>query len=73
MHSPALRTARSLYHEWRLLPALEQERLAPMAREVKELALDLRGAMDSQRAEAQLAAANHALDLLLRSVYSKAA
>jgi hypothetical protein len=47
---PELRRARALYHEWRLLPQGEMARLAPFARDVKELALDLRGHVDSARA-----------------------
>ena len=64
MH-PELRRARALYHEWRLLPERERGRLAPYAREVKELALDLRGRADSAAAERELAAANDALDGML--------
>ena len=47
MH-PELRRARTLYHEWRLLPQRELARLAPFAREVKDLALDMRGRSDSR-------------------------
>ena len=64
MH-PELRRARSLYHEWRLLPERERARLAPCAREVKELALDLRGQVDSAEAERELAYANDALEGML--------
>ena len=64
MH-PELRRARALYHEWRLLPERERARLAPFAREVKELALDLRGHVDSRSAERELAEANDALDRML--------
>ena len=64
MH-PELRRARSLYHEWRLLPERERSRLAPFAREVKELALDLRGHADSDAAERDLADANDRLDAVL--------
>lgn len=72
MH-PELRRARSLYHEWRLLPQREMARLAPFAREVKELALDLRGHADSAEAELELAAANDALDEMLRHSALRAA
>jgi hypothetical protein len=68
MHSPQLRMARSLYHEWRYLPEAERARLAPLAREVKELALDLRGTFDRERAEAELALANEALARMLIAV-----
>jgi hypothetical protein len=72
MH-PELRRARMLYHEWRLLPQRELARLAPFAREVKELALDLRGHADSAAAERELAEANDALDTMLRSSALRAA
>lgn len=72
MH-PELRLARALYHEWRLLPQREMARLAPFAREVKELALDLRGHCDSSAAELELAQANDALDEMLRSSALRAA
>jgi hypothetical protein len=72
MH-PELRRARALYHEWRLLPQREMARLAPFAREVKELALDLRGHADSGSAEHELADANDALDLMLRDSALRAA
>jgi hypothetical protein len=64
MH-PELRRARSLYHEWRLLPERERARLAPFAREVKELALDLRGHVNNPSAELELADANDALEGML--------
>jgi hypothetical protein len=64
MH-PELRRARSLYHEWRLLPQREMARLAPFAREVKELALDLRGRTDADAAVDELTLANDALDGML--------
>ena len=64
MH-PELRRARALYHEWRLLPERERARLAPFAREVKDLALDLRGHVDRGSAERELAEANDALDGML--------
>jgi hypothetical protein len=72
MH-PELRRARLLYHEWRLLPQRELARLAPLAREVKELALDLRGHVDSVAAERELAAGNDALDAALRHSALRAA
>jgi hypothetical protein len=72
MH-PELRRARALYHEWRLLPQREMARLAPFAREVKELALDLRGQTNSAAAERELAAANNALDEMLRASALRAA
>ena len=66
MH-PELRRARGLYHDWRLLPERERSRIAPAAREVKELALDMRGYSDGAAAERRLAEANDALALILRS------
>jgi uncharacterized tellurite resistance protein B-like protein len=60
-----LRLARTLYHQWLLLPTAERGRLAPMAREVKELALDLRGQYNLRNAEADLAMANEALGIVL--------
>jgi hypothetical protein len=64
MH-PELRRARALYFEWRLLPERERGRIAPFAREVKELALDLRGEEDSVKAERRLEQANDALMVIL--------
>jgi hypothetical protein len=72
MH-PELRRARMLYHEWRLLSQRELARLAPFAREVKDLALDLRGHVDSAAAERELAEANDALDAMLRDSALRAA
>lgn len=65
MHSPQLRLARALYHEWRMLPDRQRGRLAPLAREVKELALDLRWQLDSRTAEAELALANEGLAIVI--------
>ena len=72
MH-PELRRARALYYEWRCLPERERGRVAPFAREVKELALDLRGHADSSAAERELAGANDALDAMLRHSALRAA
>src|SRR3954447_19727821 len=65
MH-PELRRARTLYYEWRCLPDRERGRIAPFAREVKELALDLRGHENAHDAELELAQANDALSTILR-------
>ena len=65
MH-PELRRARALYFEWRLLPESERAGVAPIAREVKELALDLRGREDYGAALRELTAANDALWAILR-------
>lgn len=72
MH-PELRRARNLYHEWRLLPDAERGRLAPHAREVKELALDLRGHVDAAEAEAELALANQSFAAVLYAAIPQAA
>jgi hypothetical protein len=66
MH-PELRIARALYHEWRLLPERERCRIAPFAREVKELALDMRGQRNIDEAARELAQANAALNAILRN------
>ena len=67
MH-PELRRARGLYHEWRYLPDADCARLAPLAREVKELALDLRGCADAGAAEMELAQANAVLESALERI-----
>lgn len=72
MH-PELRKARSLYDEWRHLPEIPRGRLAPHAREVKELALDLRGHVDSAEAEAELALANQSFAAVLYAAIPQAA
>jgi hypothetical protein len=72
MH-PELRRARGLYYEWRCLPERERGRTAPYAREVKELALDLRGHEDAGQAEHELAQANDALSTILRQSALRAA
>ncbi|MFL5840078.1 MAG: hypothetical protein ACJ77Z_06475 [Thermoleophilaceae bacterium] len=61
-----LRRARGLYHEWRALGERDRGRIAPFAREVKELALDLRGQADTDAALRELALANDALEVILR-------
>jgi hypothetical protein len=65
MHSAQLRLARALYQEWRMLPERERGRLAPLAREVKELALDLRWEANSARVQRELAEANRALAIVV--------
>ena len=72
MH-PELRRARALYYEWRCLPDRERGRIAPFARDVKELALDLRGHTDARGAELELAQANDALSAILRHSSLRAA
>ena len=53
-----IRVARLLHARWRLLPEADRSRIAPMAEDLKARALDLRGAPDRDRAEADLRAAN---------------
>jgi hypothetical protein len=74
MH-PELRRARALYYEWRCLGERDRGRVAPFAREVKELALDLRGhaSADAGEAERELAQANDALAAILRHSALRAA
>jgi len=59
-----VRVARALYGRWRRMKAAEREPLGPLAEDVKERALDLRGAADRvaagrdlEQAEERLAAA----------------
>jgi hypothetical protein len=70
---PELRRARNLYDEWRVLSERDRGRIAPFAREVKELALDLRGHLDARAAETELAQANDALEAILRHSILRAA
>ena len=65
MLTPQLRLARTLYREWQLLDDPDRARIAPIAREVKDLALELRGRLDRRGAEAELAEANEALAIVL--------
>ena|SRR5438876_6196248 len=73
MHSAQMRRARRLYHAWRLLPDPIRADLAPLARDVKELALDLRGALDRDVAERELGLANDALATGLVELEARAA
>ncbi len=56
-----VRVARTLYGRWRLLPEADRRRIAQLAQDTKDKALDLRGADDRPRAEADLNAANETL------------
>ena len=58
----AIRVARGLYSRWRVLPAADRERIAPLARNAKDKALSLRGAADGRRAEAELRGASAEAD-----------
>jgi hypothetical protein len=56
-----IRVARSLHTRWRAMGPDDRRRLAPLASDAKERALDLRGAADREGAERELAAANETL------------
>ncbi len=56
-----VRVARTLYGRWRLLPEADRRRIAQIAQDTKDKALDLRGADDRPQAEADLKAANETL------------
>ncbi len=56
-----VRVARALHGRWRRLSAKERERLGPLAHDVRERALDLRGAADPQTAGRELQEANEKL------------
>src|SRR5215210_6362256 len=51
----AVQVAHAIYRRWQDLEPDEQERLAPLAHELKAAALDLRGRIDCDRAERELA------------------
>jgi broad specificity phosphatase PhoE len=53
-----IRVARTLYSRWRFLPDSDRRRIEPLAEDLKDQALALRGAPDRARAEAELFAAN---------------
>jgi hypothetical protein len=59
--SLGVKVARSLYGRWRTLGPADRERLAPLAEEAKERALEARGLADTRSAERELAAANESL------------
>jgi hypothetical protein len=56
-----IRVARSLHARWRTMGPDERRRLAPLASEAKERALELRGVADRRTAERELATANETL------------
>ena len=56
-----IRLARTLHSRWRALPAGDRERIAPLAEDAKEKALELRGVDDLERAASELRAANETL------------
>lgn len=57
----AVRVTRSLYARWHTLPAGERDRIQPLAESAKRSALDLRGAVNREQAEAELRAASETL------------
>jgi hypothetical protein len=56
-----VRLARTLHSRWLRMGPDERERLAPLARDARDRALDLRGSGDRERAERELNAANESL------------
>jgi hypothetical protein len=56
-----VRVVRALYGRWRLLPAPDRARVASLAAQAKDAALELRGATDRERAEAELRTASETL------------
>jgi hypothetical protein len=53
-----VRVARSLHGRWRVLPEADRRRIAPLAEDLKQRALEVRGAPDRERAGLDLRAAN---------------
>jgi hypothetical protein len=56
-----VRVARTLYARWRVLGPAQRRRIAPLAEDAKERALELRGSADLREAEQELAHANETL------------
>ena len=56
-----VRVTRSLYARWNVLPAAERSRIEPVAERAKQSALDLRGAVDREHADAEARAAGATL------------
>jgi hypothetical protein len=50
----AVRLAQMLYRRWEALPPPERSQLEPLARQVKDKALDLRGTVDDGASEREL-------------------
>lgn len=59
--SLSIRLARTLHTRWLGLGPTDRERLAPLARDARDRALDLRGTNDRDQAERELKAANESL------------
>jgi hypothetical protein len=55
------RLARTLYERWRLLAPAQRERIAALAEDARERALELRGVADRTAAERDLHKANESL------------
>lgn len=51
----AVQVAHAIYRRWQDLDPAERDRLAPLADDLKAAALDLRGRLDCERAERELA------------------
>ncbi len=56
-----VRLARTLHSRWLRMGTDDRERLAPLARDARDRALDLRGTNDREAAERELNAANESL------------
>lgn len=56
-----VRLARTLHSRWLRMGPDDRERLAPLARDARDRALDLRGTNDREAAERELKAANESL------------
>jgi hypothetical protein len=56
-----VRLARTLHSRWLRMGEDDRERLAPLARDARDRALDLRGSADRESAERELNAANESL------------
>jgi hypothetical protein len=56
-----IRVARTLYTRWRAMTPTERQRIAPLAEDAKERALELRGSADRVAAERNLHRANETL------------
>ena len=50
----AVRVARAIYRQWEALAPDDRERLEPLASDVKERALEVRGKVDDGQAEREL-------------------
>lgn len=56
-----VRLARTLHNRWLRLAPADRTRLAPLARDARDRALDLRGTANREQAERELKAANESL------------